>query len=59
MKSILLLADSQLLFWRENGQLVLERVVKARTRDRARAAYLGASNGDDPDFYAIFVAAMR
>lgn len=59
MRSIFLLADSQLLFWRENGQLVLERVVKARTRDRLKAAYVGASNGDDPDFYAIFIAAME
>jgi hypothetical protein len=59
LRSIFLLADSQLLFWRENGQLVLERVVKARTRDRLKAAYVGASNGDNPDFYAIFVAAME
>jgi hypothetical protein len=59
LRSIFLLADSQLLFWRENGQLVLERVVKARTRDRLNAAYVGASNGDNPDFYAIFVAAME
>ena len=56
MGSIILLADSQLLFWRENGQLVLERVVKARG---LKAAYVGASNGDHPDFYAIFVAAME
>jgi cyanophycinase len=59
LRSIFLLADSQLLFWRENGQLLLERVVKARTRDRLKAAYVGASNGDNPDFYAIFVAAME
>jgi cyanophycinase len=59
LRSIFLLADSQLLFWRENGQLLLEGVVKARTRDRLKAGYVGASNGDDPDFYAIFVAAME
>ena len=59
MKPIFLLADSQLLFWRENGQLVIERVVKERTRDGLKAAYIGASNGDDPDYYAIFVAAME
>ena len=57
MQSILLLADSQLLFWRENGQLLLERV--AKTRDRQKAAYVGASNGDQPEFYEIFVAAME
>src|SRR5690242_5197749 len=59
MESIFLLADSQLLFWREHGQLLLERVVKSRTRRRLRAAYIGASNGDDPDFYTIFVEAME
>ena len=56
MKSIFLFADSQLLFWCENGKLLLERIV---TRDKLKAAYVGASNGDDPDFYAIFVAAME
>jgi cyanophycinase len=59
LKPIFLLADSQLLFWRENGQLLMERVVKASTRDRLKAAYVGASNGDNPDFYDIFVAAME
>lgn len=56
LKSIFLLADSQLLF-RQDGQLLLERVV--RRQDRMKAAYIGASNGDNPDFYAIFVAAME
>ena len=59
LKSIFLFADSQLLFWRENGLLLIERVVKASTRDRLKAAYVGASNGDHPDFYAIFVSAME
>ena len=59
LKSIFLLADSQLLFRRENGELLLERVVKATTRDRLKAAYVGASNGDHPDFYVLFVSAME
>ena len=59
LKSIFLLADSQLLFWRDNGQLLLERVVQTTTRDRLKAAYVGASNGDQPDFYDLFVAAME
>lgn len=59
LKPIFLLADSQLLFWRENGQLLIERVVKERTRERLKAAYVGASNADNPDFYAIFVSAME
>src|SRR5215510_40658 len=59
LNPIFLLADSQLLFWRENEQLFLERLVKEKTRDKLKAAYVGASNGDDPNFYAIFVAAME
>ena len=59
MKPILLLADSQLLFWRENGQLVLERIIKEWMRGQLKAAYVGASNGDQPEFYEIFVAAME
>jgi peptidase S51-like protein len=55
IRPIVLLADSQLLFWRENGGLLLERLL---TRGQLKAAYIGASNGDDPNFYAIFVAAM-
>lgn len=56
LSPIFLFADSQLLFWREDGRLLIERV---RTGDRLKAAYIGASNGDDPDFYAIFVSAME
>ena len=55
MQPIVLLADSQLLFRRENDQLLLQGVLQ----QGARAAYIGASNGDNPDFYAIFVAAME
>jgi len=55
-RPIFLLADSQLLFWREQGQLLLERMV---AREHLKAAYVGASNGDDPDFYGIFVSAME
>jgi cyanophycinase len=56
LQPIFLFADSQLLFWRDGGQLLLEKVV---TRSQPKAAYIGASNGDDPNFYAIFVAAMK
>src|SRR5688572_24998840 len=56
---IFLFADSQLLFWRESGRLLLERVVGDRMPDQLKAAYIGASNGDNPDFYAIFVSAME
>jgi len=56
VQPIFLFADSQLLFWREHGQLFMKRVV---TRERMKAAYVGAANGDNPDFYSIFVAAME
>jgi len=59
LKSIFLLADSELLSCRENGQLLLDRVIKEWKRDHLKAAYIGASNGDHPDFYAIFVSAME
>ncbi len=59
VKPIFLLADSQLLFLRENGRLLIERLVKDRTRDQLKAAYVGASNGDDPAFYEIFISAMQ
>lgn len=56
---IYLLADSQLLFWREGGLPFLDRVRLAIGSQAPRAAYLGASSGDHPDFYAIFTAAME
>ena len=59
LRSIFLLADSELLFRRENGQLLLDRIVRERNRDELKAAYIGASNGDNPDFYEIFVSAME
>jgi peptidase E len=63
IKPILLLADSQLLFWRdEEGQPFLHRARTLMEEDHPgkalTAAYLGASNGDAPEFYELFLAAM-
>lgn len=63
IKPIFLLADSQLLFWREeSGEPFLARVRRLLEEEDAsrepKAAYLGASNGDAPEFYDLFVAAM-
>ena len=63
LKPIFLLADSQLLFWRdEEGSRFLDRaraMIDAGAAGRApKAAYLGASNGDLPEFYDLFVGAM-
>lgn len=55
---IYLFADSQLLFWREGGELFINSIRRLVKRDSPRAAYLGASNGDAPEFYSIFEAAM-
>ncbi|WP_406815070.1 Type 1 glutamine amidotransferase-like domain-containing protein [Mycobacterium sp. M23085] len=58
-KPIFLLADSQLLFWKRDGKLVLDAALVELPRDTPpSAAYIGASNGDHPEFYEIFEAAM-
>lgn len=57
---IYLFADSQLLFWEDNGTRWLDSVIQSvADRGSVRAAYLGASNGDDPQFYQIFKDAME
>lgn len=55
------LADSQLLFWREEGDdhPWLQRALAGSMEEPVRAAYVGASNGDEPTFYSIFAAAME
>lgn len=63
VKPIFLLADSQLLFWREeSGEPFLARARRLLEADGGerpfKAAYLGASNGDAPEFYQLFEAAM-
>jgi hypothetical protein len=63
IKPIFLFADSQLLFWRdEEGAKFLDRartLIEADELGRPpRGAYLGASNGDAPEFFDLFVAAM-
>ncbi|HEY6922833.1 MAG TPA: Type 1 glutamine amidotransferase-like domain-containing protein [Steroidobacteraceae bacterium] len=58
-KSLYLFADSQLLFWKRRGRLLLEEIVQQAAFEAPRAAYIGASNGDRPEFYEIFAAAMQ
>jgi len=59
VQPIYLLADSQLLFWRTKQGPFLSRLTRDLDRARPSAAYVGASNGDDPQFYSIFTAAME
>lgn len=62
LRPIFLFADSQLLFWQTETGLFLRRVrdslAEAEPGAERRAAYIGASNGDDPIFYELFVGAM-
>lgn len=53
-----LLADSQLLFWKQQGKMVLESAREKLTAPDPSAVYIGASNGDNEEFYSIFEAAM-
>lgn len=56
---LFLLADSQPLFWADDGGAFIDRVAACAGPGAPRAAYLGASNGDNPEFYAIFLAAVE
>ena len=54
-----LLADSQVLFWTRGGEPWPATLLRGAAGDPPRAAYVGASNGDDPAFFALFAAAME
>jgi cyanophycinase len=59
VQPLYLLADSQLLFWKRRDRPLLGAALHGLQRDtRLSAAYIGASNGDRPEFYEIFEAAM-
>lgn len=59
LQPLYLLADSQPLFWKRHERLLLEAVLDGLAPDAPpSAAYIGASNGDRPEFYEIFEAAM-
>ncbi|HYO91594.1 MAG TPA: Type 1 glutamine amidotransferase-like domain-containing protein [Pyrinomonadaceae bacterium] len=59
LKPIHLFADSQLLFWRQGTELFLDSLKNLLDNRPSKAAYVGASNGDNPDYYSIFKAAME
>lgn len=61
LKPLYLLADSQLLFSQGPVHTLPEKIkaeLETEIKD-AKAAYIGASNGDQPEFYDLFVAAMQ
>lgn len=57
-KPLFLLADSQLLFWRDDERPFLSRLFDG-VAGAPRAAYIGASNGDRAESYDLFCAAME
>lgn len=61
LKPIYLLADSYLLFWRRpDGSLFLKEVAATTGVPHPSAAYIGASNDDNLEFYhGIFEPAMQ
>jgi hypothetical protein len=58
IKPLYLLADSQLLFLKDGPNSLPERIRAEVAGAHPKAAYIGASNGDKPEFYNLFVAAM-
>jgi hypothetical protein len=58
IKPLYLLADSQLLFWKSESGSLVEKIRADLDSPNPKAAYIGASNGDQPEFYSLFVAAM-
>jgi cyanophycinase len=59
LQPIYLFADSQLLFWKDKETPFLQSIRQTIDRADPKAAYIGASNGDDPQFYSIFEGAME
>jgi len=59
IKPIYLFSDSQLLFWKQNGRLFLETIKQHVEPEHPKAAYIGASNDDNPEYYSIFESAMN
>jgi peptidase E len=58
IQPIYLLAESHLLFWSPGGHPFVGSIRARLQTQLPRAAYIGASNGDDPAYYSIFEAAM-
>ena len=59
IKPLYLLADSQLFFWKSDIDSLTERIRADLDSANPKAAYIGASNGDQAEFYSLFEAAME
>ena len=60
-KDIFLLSDSRLFFQNNSNQLIdsLRKSLCTDENSIIRAAYIGVSNGSNPDYFEIFIAAMN
>lgn len=58
VQPLYLLADSQLLFWKSSAGPFLASIFQASTSPALNVAYIGASNGDSPEAYSFFKAAL-
>ena len=59
IKPLYLLADSQIFFWKDDSGSLARRIRTDLDSTNPKAAYLGASNGDQTEFYSLFLAAME
>ncbi len=58
IQPIYLMADSQLLFWNTPNGPFLKPLRDAIQKESPKAAYVGASNGDQTAYFSIFEGAM-
>ncbi len=57
-KPVYLFADSQLLFLQTGPHAVMPSIRQQLPASDVKAAYIGAANGDAPEYFALFQAAM-
>jgi len=56
---IYLFADSQLLFWKQGSHLFLKTVLTYISSPEPHAAYIGASNDNQKEYFELFESAME
>jgi peptidase E len=59
LSPIYLFADSQLLFWKQDEVPFLRTILRYISAEPPKAAYVGLSNGNVPEFFEIFKCAME
>lgn len=56
---VFLFADSQLLFWKADGVYLINWIARQIPASAPKAAYLGASNNCQPEFFQLFQSALQ